>query len=108
MVGTCVEDLAQKAREGNQLALQVFRDEARYLAIGASTIVNLINPEKLIIGGGVTQQWNLMSDTFFKTIEERTFANARRGTSVSVSELGDDAALLGGAVVANQTPSQTD
>jgi glucokinase len=90
-------ELAAAAQNGDELALACFATAGRYLGIAAATVVNLLNLEAIIIGGGVAQSYALLADHVREEITKRAFKVPAQRVQVLRGELGDDAGLLGAA-----------
>jgi glucokinase len=84
--------------EGDEMALEVFRRMGVYLGIGMASLINIINPEAIVIGGGVAAGWDL----FIGHLRERAFPIPARRAQILRAERGDDAGLLGAAHIAFQ------
>ncbi len=52
MAGTDAEDLQQRLEQGNQEAQEVILTAGKYMGIGLAIVINLLNPEKIVLGGG--------------------------------------------------------
>src|SRR5262249_45759933 len=50
-------------QEGDELALEVFRRMGTYLGIGLANLINILNPEMIVIGGGLMNGWELFEKT---------------------------------------------
>lgn len=96
-------DLAQAAALGDKVVLEVLDRAARYLAIGVASIANLLNPELVVLGGGVVEA---LGDPFVETVTNyvRTepFAATTNPLRILASALGDDAGVTGAAIIARQ------
>lgn len=92
--------VVQAARAGDQLASQVFSRAAFYLGIGVVNVLHVFNPEMVIIGGGVSNAGDLLFGPVRDLVSQRTMEAVRRGVSIVPAALGDDAGLLGAAVLA--------
>jgi glucokinase len=100
-----IEDLtSQKIYEaglaGDELAIEVFRRMGVYLGIGLASVVNLLNPEIIVIGGGVSNGWDLFQEHMKQQVVERAFPIPARRVRIVKAECGDDAGLLGAAKLA--------
>lgn len=93
--------------EGDELALEVFRRMGVYLGIGLASLVNLLNPEIIVIGGGLSNGWNLFEQHMHQQVIERAFPLPARTVEITRAECGDDAGFLGAARLAfvGQEPS---
>jgi len=90
-------EVAKAAAAGDRLALSCFATAGRYLGIAAATVINLLNLEAVIIGGGVAQSFALMEEHITREINSRAFRIPAQRAKLMQSELGDDAGLLGAA-----------
>ena len=85
---------------GDQLALEVFRRMGIYLGIGLANLINILNPEMIVIGGGVVNGWTLFAKDMNHEIAERAFPLPAAEVKIVRGECGDDAGLLGAARLA--------
>lgn len=94
------EDVVTAARNGDPEANRVIADTAEYLAMGIANIVSILNPEMIVLGGGLMQA----GDLFLETIKNRMTAWAQpiaaRQVRIELTQLGEDAGLLGAARLA--------
>ena len=86
--------------EGDELALEVFRRMGNYLGIGLATLINLLNPQMIVIAGGVVNGWNLFEKQMRQQVMERAFPIPAEHVRIVPGECGDDAGLLGAARLA--------
>lgn len=94
------EKIYQAGREGDALAIEVFRRMGVYLGIGLASLVNLLNPEIVVIGGGLSNGWELFEKHMHQQVIERAFSIPARRVKIVLAECGDDAGLLGAARLA--------
>jgi glucokinase len=89
------EVVAAAVRKGDAAALEVAADAVRYLAMGVANIVSILNPEVVVLGGGLFQS----ADVFLEPVrrEFRLWAQplAAEKVRIEVSALGEDAGLYG-------------
>jgi glucokinase len=90
------------ARGGDPLALLVMQQMGRFLGIGIANLINIFNPEMVVIGGGVKDAWDLFMESTREEIKKRAFAYPAERTRIVPSMLGDDAGIVGAAAVALQ------
>lgn len=88
------------AVDGDELALEVFRRMGFYLGIALSDLINILNPETIVIGGGASAGWSLFLPHLQETIDARAYGEPARRAQISLSILGDDAGLIGAARLA--------
>jgi glucokinase len=82
---------------GDELALEVFRRMGVYLGIGLANLINIINPEMIVVGGGVANGWDLFEKYMHQQVAERSFPLLAARVKIVRAECGDDAGLLGAA-----------
>jgi glucokinase len=94
--------VADAAAMGDELALEIFRKMGTYLGIAAANIVNTLNPEMIVIGGGVSAAFDLFAQTAREEMARRAFPVPAQRCRIVRAECGDDAGLLGAAWLACQ------
>ena len=87
---------------GDPLSREVFRLAGTYLGIALGGLVNVLNPEVIVIGGGVSAGWDLFIEPLQSEILRRAFQHPGERVKLMRSELGDDAGILGAAFLASQ------
>lgn len=91
------QEVYRAGTEGDELALEVFRRTGFYLGIALAGLINVLNPEKIVVGGGAAAGWSLFLPQLKKTIAERTYREPARTAQIALAVLGDDAGLVGAA-----------
>jgi glucokinase len=86
--------------EGDELALSVFERMGTYLGIAVANLINLLNPEIIVIGGGVASGWSLFDEPMRQQIAARAFKSQLGKVRIVPAECGDNAGLLGAARLA--------
>jgi len=92
--------VADAATMGDELALEIFRKMGTYLGIAAANIVNTLNPEMIVIGGGVSAAFDLFAPAAQAEMLRRAFPVPAARCQIVRAECGDDAGLLGAAWLA--------
>ena len=92
------EMIFEAGQQGDELALEIFRRMGVYLGIGLANLINILNPEIIVIGGGVVNGWDLFEKHMNQQVEERAFPLLR--VKIVRAKCGDDAGLLGAARLA--------
>lgn len=72
----------EEALKKDELAKKVFDEVSEYLGIGIVNIINIFNPEAIIIGGGLSQAFNLMLPVIQKTIAERGMTGLKENVKI--------------------------
>ncbi len=96
------EKVEVAARRGDPLASDVICKAATYLGVGMANLVNIFNPEMIIIGGGVANMGDLLLNPARQVVEERAFSLPARAVRIIPAQLGSSAGVLGAAVFARQ------
>ena len=90
----------QLAKEGDRFALEIFQKMGRILGIGIADLVNILNIELFVLGGGVADSWDYFIDSAIDEIKKRTYRITGERVKVVKAELGDDAGIFGAAYMA--------
>ena len=94
------EEIYRAGTAGDELALEVFRRMGVYLGIGLANLINILNPEMIVIGGGVVNGWDLFAKYMNHEVAERAFPLPAAEVRIVPAECGDDAGLFGAARLA--------
>lgn len=90
----------EAGRNGDELALAVFKRFGMYLGIGLANLINLIDPQIIVISGGAVNGWDLFAPEMYRQVEERAFRTTAQQVKIARAECGDNAGLLGAARLA--------
>lgn len=94
------DDVVAAARQGDRAARHALAEAGRYLGVGLANAVNLLNPERIVIGGeAVAQAGDLLLDPVRQGLRERAFSVLADDIRVVPATLGADAWLMGAATV---------
>ena len=93
-------DVYEAGVAGDELALEVFRQMGFYLGIALADLVNVLNPEVIVIGGGAAAGWDLFIHHVEDQIKARAFREPAERVKLVRAMLGDDAGILGAARLA--------
>jgi glucokinase len=85
---------------GDELALEVFRRMGMYLGVGVANLINLLNPQVIVIAGGVANGWDLFQQHMREQVAQRAFPLPARTVKLVRGQCGDQAGLLGAAHLA--------
>lgn len=96
------EKVSIAAQGGDSLASEVISEAAIYLGVGMVNLVNIFNPEMIIVGGGVAKMGDLLLNPARQVVKERAFKLAVQVVRIVTARLGDDGGLLGAAAFAFQ------
>ncbi|MBI4187471.1 MAG: ROK family protein [Chloroflexi bacterium] len=93
-------EVEQAARGGDSLASEVILRAATYLGIGVANLINIFDPEMIVIGGGMSRMGDMLFGPVRRTVSKRAYTAAAGAVRIIPSELGDDAGVIGAAVFA--------
>lgn len=99
---TTAEDVSRYAQNGDADARQAYTQAAKYLGIGLSIIINLLNPEKIILGGGVMKSWELILPPAVEEASSRSFQGSFQCCRIERATLGNKAGFIGAALWAGK------
>ncbi|WP_245308182.1 ROK family transcriptional regulator [Halalkalibacter urbisdiaboli] len=85
----------QCALEGDELSAQILEETGRYLGIGVTNLINLFNPTRVIIGGGVSKAGDFVIEPLREVVKQRALTPKARETDIVVSKLGEYGTVIG-------------
>ena len=97
-----LEVLSLMAKKRNPKALSVWSGVARRLGIALTGVVNLLNPDCIVIGGGVAGAGKVLFDKVKETIAKQAMAVQAKQVKVLKAKLGNDAGLIGAAILVKE------
>jgi glucokinase len=89
------EHVYRAAKAGDELAEELVRDTARYLGAGIATLLNVINPDVVVVAGGVTQAGESLFGPLRAEIRRRAFKPAVQAVRIVPAELPGTAGIVG-------------
>ncbi len=92
-----VDELYGMAKRGDEFALRTFEGVGSHLGLAAAALVNTLNPEVIVIGGGLANAWDLFIGKFESTLKKRTFKRPAERVKILRAELDDFAGVIGAA-----------
>jgi glucokinase len=93
-------DVYDAGKQGDELALEVFRRVGFYLGISLASLINSLNPEAIVIGGGASAGWDLFIPHAEEQIKNRSYRVSAERAKLLKAICGDDAGILGVAKLA--------
>jgi len=91
--------LMRAAAEGDQAANQILKETARWLAHGILMIIRILNPEAIVLGGGVGQSGELLLNALRSSLDELASPTITYSTEIVTAALGTYSALYGAAAM---------
>ncbi len=92
--------IAEAAKKGDSHALDVYRQTGYYLGKAISYAINLLNPAKIVLGGGISMDISLILPEIKRVVKNMVFRESYRNLIIEKTSLSYEAALIGAAVVA--------
>lgn len=94
------EHILRLAEQGDTKILQAFEQLGRYLGIGIANLVNILNPELMIIGNEMSRAEPYLAESIRKTVAERSLPYHHQGLQIQFARLGNHSTVLGAAYYA--------
>ncbi len=94
-----IDDVVKAAREGDEAATGILKESGRYLGIAIANIVNILNPEKIVIGKDFTKYSDLVLNTIKTVVECKALKYPSDQVEIVASEVGDRASTIGAALI---------
>ncbi|MBU4312596.1 MAG: ROK family transcriptional regulator [Candidatus Omnitrophica bacterium] len=94
-----VEGIIESAKSGDTLAIELLEDAAVNMGVRVAYLINLFNPEIVIIGGGIEKSGSLFLEPLRRTVRKWAFEEPANAVKIIPAHLGKDSAALGAASV---------
>lgn len=94
------EQIFQAANQGDDLACQIFDETAYYLAVGVNNVLNILNPESVVVMGAVANAGDVLMVPLQKHLSGMAFPSVCEETQVLFGSLGEMAGVIGAAGLA--------
>lgn len=92
---TLAEEIYDEAVNGNKTCIQSIEKVGTYIGIGLTNLIHVINPELIVLGGGVTRSNEFLMPSIKEEISKRALTVQAKQTPVKITSLGKNATLLG-------------
>ncbi|MEK7821527.1 MAG: ROK family protein [Planctomycetota bacterium] len=92
-----LERMGKWARAGDSLTRRAIRETGVNLGIGIANVANLLNPEMIVLSGGVTNLGEYLFGPLREEVKKRALPKAVEGLKIVKAELGDNAGVIGAA-----------
>ena len=100
--GGTPEGLAKMASAGDLAAKSAFDKTGKYLGIAVAGLLNSLNLELIVLGGGVSASFDMIKPAMMDEVNRRCFPAIASGVKCLPAMLGDDAGLVGAAMTARE------
>jgi glucokinase len=96
-------DLRKAIRRGDKFVDRIIESAAEYIGIATANLVNILNPEVVVLGGGVIEALaDEMMSVIIETTKDYAMPGSLKGVEIIPSKLGDNAGITGAAVLARK------
>jgi len=93
-------DIAREAKGGDDFAAMMIERTGRYIGTAVAAVINLLNIERIVLGGGVMEAGELILDPIIREAGRRAFQPSFEATQILASALGTDSVPVGAAMLA--------
>lgn len=93
-------DLAHEANNGDDFSLMMIERTGKYIGTGVASVLNLLNIERIVLGGGVMDAGELILSPIIQEAKRRAFQPCFEATQIVAASLGADAVSIGVAMLA--------
>lgn len=100
------EEVFRAASDGDRDAIEILISAGQALGVSAAFLVNVLDPELMVVGGGLGMAGGFYWDAFLKSCREHIFADNSRNLPIITAKLGTDAGLVGAAAIVFCTKAQ--
>ena len=94
------KDVFDAVKQNDELALEVLKTISFHLGLALANLANGLNPEKIVLGGGVSKAGDILVNSVTEQFRRFTFPRVGESATISIATLGNDAGVIGGAWLA--------
>ena len=91
--------VSEAAKQGDPVARKIFTIMGEYIGVGLASVVNLLNPEKIIIGGGVADAGEILINPIKETLVKRAMPISGSAVEIVPAQLGNTAGVIGASLL---------
>jgi glucokinase len=96
------KSVAAAAMAGDALAIELLHQAGYYLGLGLANLIHILEPQRILIGGGVSLAGELLLQPARQTVDQRLMSSVYRGVEILPAALGPDVGLMGAAALVMQ------
>jgi predicted NBD/HSP70 family sugar kinase len=101
--GTAIERIFGAARAGDQATRDMLEERACYMGIALANLVNVLNPDLIVLGGILAEGGDLLLPTIERVMRQRAFANLGAQVQIKTTGFGPQAGEIGAVALALNT-----
>lgn len=92
----------EAADKGDKTAEEVIENYIKYISVGVVDVVNVFQPEAVVVGGGISKQGDRLLDPVRKAVKEASYGDEIPKAKIVAATLGNDAGIIGAAMLWKQ------
>jgi glucokinase len=100
------DDVAHEANQGDDFSAMMIERTGKYIGIGVASVINLLNIECIVLGGGVMDAGDLILQPIIQEARHRAFQPCFEATRIAAATLGRDASAIGAALLARDARAE--
>ncbi len=100
--GISIQDVIDLSKNGDEAAIEILKQTGYYIGLGVSNIIKAIDPHVIIIGGRITQAWDLVYPEIMTVVTKRSYFGRKKSIKILPTSLNVLPRLLGAATLAIQ------
>jgi glucokinase len=100
-------DVVHEAQEGDDFSLMMIERTGKYIGAAVASVINLLNIERIVLGGGVMEAGDLILGPIITEAQQRAFQPCFEATQIAAAALGTDAVSIGAAMLARDAGQTT-
>lgn len=97
-----ISDVVREAQRGDDFARMMLERTGTFVGTAVSTVINLLNIEKIVVGGEIVQAEHLVLDAIIRRARELSFTPSFESTEILRGELGENATAIGAALLSSR------
>lgn len=97
-----ISDIVKAAQKEDDFAQMMLKRTGYYIGTAIAGVINLLNIEKIVVGGDIMQAKHLVLDAIIERAKELSFAPSFKTTQIVEGELGDNSTAIGAAFLSNE------
>lgn len=91
--------IVKAADQGDPVALEALRETARWLGLGIASLMNVLNPQRVVFGGPLSIAHRYLLPEIQRTVRERAWSWVEQQANIVTAKFGEDAAVIGGSAM---------
>lgn len=93
------KDIFDCAKEGDKFSLELVDFEIKYLSFGLAGLINILNPEVVVIGGGISLAGDILFDKLNEALKDKVLSVGLKELKILPAKLGNNAGVVGAAAM---------